>query len=144
GTFRAQAPVRLTGNPTALVAADFDHNGQTDLAVTLDKPNGNEVAVLLGNGKGAFSLAGRTRVGGQSTNGLVMGDFNKDGAPDLAVLDDGFDNGPGNVSILLGKGGGSFETKTTVAVGRAPLGIASGDFKGDGNTDLVTTDSNSD
>ena len=48
------------------------------------------------------------------------------------------------VSILLGNGDGTFTTKSTPSVGRAPRWVAAGDFNGAGIPDLATanTDDN--
>jgi hypothetical protein len=44
---------------------------------------------------------------------------------------------PGVVSILLGNGNGTFRTRVDYAVGNDPVGIAVGDFNGDGKMDLA-------
>ena len=61
-------------------------------------------------------------------------DLNGDGIPDLAVVNQG-DN---TVSILLGSSGAQFPTMTTYPTGKAPMGIITGDFTGNGNLDLAT------
>jgi sugar lactone lactonase YvrE len=70
----------------------------------------------------------------------VTGDFNGDGIPDLAVLwSTSTYGGPYSVTILFGKGDGTFTTGPTVQ----PAGVQSyptmigGDFNGDGKTDLA-------
>jgi hypothetical protein len=63
---------------------------------------------------------------------MVVGDFNGDGIPDLAVA-----NG-NTVSVLLGKGDGTFQSPVTYAANANFVAI--GDFNGDGKTDLVTAD----
>src|SRR5437899_3078954 len=68
-------------------------------------------------------------------NSLVMADFNHDGILDLATADYG-DN---SVSILLGKGDGSFAAPIISPVGGNPQGLATGDFNGDGIPDLAVT-----
>ena len=42
-----------------------------------------------------------------------------------------------NVSVLLGKGDGTFQTQKTYAVGNGPNSVAVGDFNGDGKADLA-------
>ena len=70
-----------------------------------------------------------------------MGDFNGDGAQDLAVAN-AFSN---NVSVLLGNGLGRFTASagSPFVVGNDPFSIAVGDFNGDGVADLVTANANS-
>ena len=70
----------------------------------------------------------------------VTADFNGDGIPDLAVISSsGAYGGPFSVTILFGKGDGTFTTGPTVQ----PAGVLSspmmigGDFNGDGKADLA-------
>jgi hypothetical protein len=70
----------------------------------------------------------------------VVGDFNGDGIPDLAFLwtTDLYGATP-SITILLGKGDGTFTTGTTIQVtgAQAYPTMIGGDFNGDGKTDLV-------
>jgi hypothetical protein len=64
---------------------------------------------------------------------VAAGDFNGDGASDLATA-----NVVGNsVSILLGAGDGSFVPGGEFGVGRRPFALAAGDFNFDGALDLA-------
>jgi hypothetical protein len=68
---------------------------------------------------------------------VVVGDFNRDGAPDLATATH-FTN---NVTILLGSGHGSFGALTASSfapTGAGPRWIVGGDFNNDGKLDLAT------
>ena len=62
-----------------------------------------------------------------------MGDFNGDGALDLAVANYASDS----VSVLLGKGDGTFQPPARYGVGAYPFSVAVGDFNGDGKPDLA-------
>src|SRR2546426_10005428 len=67
---------------------------------------------------------------------LAIGDFNADGLKDLAVAN----AGSANVSILLGRGDGTFFPHVDYTVGSSPSAVAVGDFNNDTNQDLAVTD----
>ncbi len=72
---------------------------------------------------------------------VATGDFDKDGVEDLAVANCNYWTGShGNVSILMGRGNGSFDEPIFYEVGESPSSIATGDFDRDGNEDLAVTD----
>jgi hypothetical protein len=60
-------------------------------------------------------------------------DVNGDGRPDLIVVNQNSDN----VSILLGKGNGTFAPAKQYAAGYKPNVVTIGDFNGDGKIDLA-------
>ncbi|HVR24090.1 MAG TPA: FG-GAP-like repeat-containing protein [Candidatus Polarisedimenticolia bacterium] len=64
---------------------------------------------------------------------VATGDFNQDGKLDLAVANLNDDT----VSVLLGRGDGSFQSQSVYATGSGPTWIATGDFNGDGKLDLA-------
>lgn len=65
----------------------------------------------------------------------TTGDFNHDGKFDQAVI-----NGSG-VTILFGKGDGTFSLGPTTALGFSPAFLITGDFNGDDVLDLAVADS---
>jgi hypothetical protein len=75
---------------------------------------------------------------------VAVGDFNGDGVPDLAVPNNPnltIFNIESSVSVLLGKGDGTFATQTTYGTGSFPDAVAVGDFNGDGIPDLAVANS---
>jgi type II secretory pathway component GspD/PulD (secretin) len=125
-----------TGNdPVAVVTADFNGDGNLDLAVANHKDN--TVSIYLGNGDGTFNSNG-TLTTGNGPDALVTADFNGDGFVDLAVLNE-TDN---TVSIFLGNGDGTFALKGTYATGTNPVAMVAGDFNNDGHTDLAVVNQN--
>ncbi|HUI41778.1 MAG TPA: choice-of-anchor D domain-containing protein, partial [Terriglobia bacterium] len=82
-----------------------------------------------------FRLTNQSPSAGVHPNAPVLGDFNNDGYLDIAVSNT--QTGPGNVSIFLGNGNGSFQAATNYLTGTFPQGMAIGDFNGDGYEDLA-------
>jgi hypothetical protein len=71
---------------------------------------------------------------GDSPAGLVAADLNGDGKPDLATADEV----SRSVSVLLGRGDGSFRPRRALRVPREPVDIADADLDADGDLDLAT------
>jgi hypothetical protein len=63
---------------------------------------------------------------------VAVGDFNRDGHPDVV----GPNRDLGNVSVQLGTGEGTFGTTRHFPTGDTPLGVAVGDLNRDGKPDL--------
>lgn len=134
GTFNAGPILSTPSVPQSIAATDFNGDGYLDIAVV----NGSTLSVFLGNGDGTFNAVINTPSVGSSPVGLGVGDFNGDGVPDVAIVDT-LQNAP--VRIFLGKGDGTFVAGSSYPLTNAagPVGIAVGDFNGDGFPDLAVT-----
>jgi hypothetical protein len=134
GTFNAAVNYSVGHGPISVAVADLIGNQKLDLVVVNETDN--NASVLLGNGDGTFNpqVAYPTGVGGNPLS-VVIGDFNGDGNPDLAVAD--FQTQ--QVSVLLGNGDGSFQTVKAYPTGANPSSIVAADFNGDGKLDLALT-----
>jgi hypothetical protein len=80
--------------PRSVVSADFNGDGNTDIATA--NSNSNNISVFLGNGSGSFSASTNFTVG-TSPNSIISADFNSDGKADLATSN----QGSNNISILI-------------------------------------------
>ena len=118
--------------------ADVNGDGKPDLVVGEQTSSGaartrgtGQVAVLLGIGDGKFKdpILVTTPNSSQS---LVVSDFNADGILDLATAS----YWSSDVSVFLGSGNGHFRAAGNFAAEGA-YGISACDFNGDGEIDLV-------
>lgn len=122
--------------PRGISSSDLNGDGFLDLAVTNsggnNPPPGNTVSILAGDGAGHFSHV-LTPTVGPDPGGIVSGDFNADGALDLAVANDD----DGTISILTNTGVWNFAISSTVAISGEASNLAAADFNADGNLDLA-------
>jgi uncharacterized protein (TIGR03437 family) len=117
--------------PAYIVTADFNRDGNPDLATA--NSGSNDVSILIGNGSGGFGAARNFPVGLEPAS-LAAGDFNSDGAPDLAVAN----RSAATLTLLFGNGGGGF-TPTTLGLDANPRAVVTGDFNVDGKPDLIVS-----
>lgn len=120
-------------NPDAVATADFNGDGQLDIAVA--NSTDNTITVFLSQPNGTIA-AGVTYNVGTDPVAIVAADFNGGGHPDLAVVN----NGSANVSVLINNGNGTFQAAAPYTVGNQPNSIVAADFNGDGKIDLAVAD----
>jgi hypothetical protein len=128
--------------PLGVTVADVNGDGNADIVVSND--DGGDVTVLLSNGDGTLQLATvGYATGGYPRGPAIVTDINGDGLVDILVADDEF-----SLTWMAGFGDGTFQAARDYY---APIpdnlnsgfaegnSIASGDFNGDGFTDVVIT-----
>ncbi len=146
GNFKPAVPYALSEFAWEGIAVG-DLNGDAKLDLAIPAYIGSSVAMLFGNGDGTFQAETDVALGASSPQSVAIADLNGDKIMDIAVT---LGNGGGeDIAVALGIGGGSFGTPTLLASSLQnyslyspnPLFIKAADIDGDGNTDLVYTNS---
>ncbi len=139
-------PRSLERDPYAIASADFDSDGDVDVVVAnydYASPGGTSghsgFAVLFNEGGGVFSDPVHYTFTTKGSFDVVVGDFNEDGHPDLALPNSGRITGEdGNTVVLFqNDGNGAFTLAGEYPVAERPLTLAVGDFDGDGHLDIA-------
>ena len=128
GTF--QAPILSDAGakgPVRVLVADLNLDGKPDLLVQLQQGG---FGVMLGNGDGTFQPPSFTAGYGS----LSLADLNGDGIPDLLL---GAFQGR-SVSVLLGKGDGTFVFSGSFPLSESVIDAVVADLDGDGRLDMIT------
>jgi hypothetical protein len=129
GRFRQPVDFAVVDTPAGIAAADLNADGRADLVV----PSDTRLTVLLAaEGESVFERL--DALVGVELSKPVLGDFDADGALDLAAL------APSGVYILRGGGDGTFDLPTLVAELERPAALAAGDLDLDGRLDFVAAD----
>ncbi|WP_089717731.1 FG-GAP repeat domain-containing protein [Candidatus Entotheonella palauensis] len=151
-TFADQIPIDVDAKPNAVAVADINNDGCPDIltANPLARDNAtiaNNVTVLLGQVDAANNCATFTRLDqkfgvGEEPVSLAIGNLNGDAFPDLVTAN----NTSNDVSILLGRDGGTFEAhpQSPFSVGREPNQVIIADLNADGSLDLATANGTTD
>ncbi len=130
-TFNA-LPTQAGQLGAAIRLSDFNGDGKVDVIEFSGPTKYSGAAVLLGNGDGSFGAP--IFLACQATMGVV-GDFNGDKKPDVAVYQ------PGNgIEMCLNNGDGTFRSGGIVDAGVQHGQLQIGDFNHDGKLDLAATD----
>jgi uncharacterized repeat protein (TIGR01451 family) len=109
--------------------ADVNLDGSPDL---IAGASSGSVLILLGNGNGTFR-AGPTYMLNGAPQAIAVGDFNRDGKPDLVQVYGS------SADVLLGNGDGTFQSGivTNSLQPRSGSNLVVGDFDGDGRMDIA-------
>jgi len=133
GTFKTPAtPIAVGNQPSSIVVGTFNQNNSSNPGFVVTNFQDNTYSVFNGNGDGTFTqVTGSPFPLPTTATGpvaITSADFNGDGLPDLAIVNQTTQN----VTILQGNGDGTFKefSKSPVAVGKTPVSIASGSLSG--------------
>jgi hypothetical protein len=156
GLYPTTTAIAATGNPSsyALTATVTGYASQPPVlagSVSFEDTTANTLLGVVALGTPTFAQSYTAAPGSPVQTGddpaiAGVGDFNEDGIPDLAVENAGDDT----ISILLGKGDGTFTffAQPLITVGtpdcenidiQSNCAIVVGDFNNDGHADLAVT-----
>jgi type II secretory pathway component GspD/PulD (secretin) len=133
GTFTIQPkPIAVGKEPSGIVIGEFNSNNNGNLGFVVTNFADNTYSVFVGNGDGTFTQVTGSPfplpAGATGPIAITSADFNQDGIPDLAIVN----QTSKNVTILKGNGNGTFTefTNSTLTTGNTPVAIASGTLSG--------------
>ncbi|HRI71319.1 MAG TPA: VCBS repeat-containing protein, partial [Polyangium sp.] len=142
GVFAAEVDYSVGMGVRTRIVTDLNRDTYPDIVATTD----DQVWILLNRGDGTYGAGTRYQV--SNPNGwsniirsIVAGDFNEDGATDLAFRMP-FANE--SITLLLNSGTGTFTVSTagSMTTAWAESQFAKGDFNGDGHLDFALVQSN--
>ncbi|HEV2425326.1 MAG TPA: FG-GAP-like repeat-containing protein [Terriglobia bacterium] len=136
GTFKQGGAYSAASSPRSVAAGDFNGDGKLDLAVA--NQTSNNVSILIGNGDGTFQAPVNYKAGTAPVF-VAAAALESNGPLDLVVAD-ASGGSQSTVSVLLGKGDGTFQTAVSYSTGSRPEAVAVADFNGDGIPDLAAAD----
>ncbi len=146
GTFTKLAnPITVGNQPSAIATGTFNtNNADSNVGFVVTNFTDNTYSVFNGGGDGTFKqVKGSPFPMPSNAKGpvaLTVGDFNGDGLPDLAIVD----QGTNQVTVLQGNGDGTFKEflKSPYTVGNFPVAIASGSLNGSTGPGLALVNQN--
>lgn len=133
GTFHSEVVYPLSAAPASVAIGDLNRDSWPDLVTA--NPDGNGIGVLLGQGAGTFRAAVDYPTEIFPTS-VAIADFDGDSALDLVVGNN--NGGADDVSVLLGRGDGTFAPALEYPVRFMSSTVLVGDFDGDHKLDVAT------
>lgn len=139
GQFDAGVTIPSGGEVLCLTSADFDRDGNLDVAIGTQTANSG-VRIVLGNGDGTFGASIIYATTGSSRD-IASADFDGDSYPDLVVA-----NPNARVDMWMNNYRNTSDVEFNVVqngfvIGLIPFALAVADFNNDGRIDTATATS---
>ncbi|MFT5165692.1 MAG: hypothetical protein ACI8P3_000920 [Saprospiraceae bacterium] len=123
-------PLGNNTTPSPNEGADFDNDGEIDLAVCT--AHNNDLRVLFGDGSGTLANMDNYTTG-SSARGLGIIELDGDGNDDIVIAN----RESSNLSFFLNDGTGNFTSSNLSTPGLGHSGLVVTDFNNDGIQDLI-------
>ena len=141
GSARTTTFVSSSKLTASILSTDIATAGTAQVTVVSPAPGGGTsnvdfFPILASSTSVAFSATTSTLTAPANPVAVVVGDINKDGKMDMVVADDANNS----VSIFLGNGDGTFQTRSDIAVVGFPIDAVLADVNNDGNLDIILVD----
>jgi hypothetical protein len=134
GRFKNPVPIKVKGQPTAIVVGDYDKNKILDIGVALAGSGKTGVQILWGVGDGTFESSNIIKGGGQPLT-LANIDVDNDGYDDLVSSS----NALHSMTLIRNNRNKTFTTLKDFASGSFPKFVVVADFTGDSRADLAVS-----
>jgi hypothetical protein len=128
GTFQPAVNYSMSNNtqvandPRSVTLGSLRSKGPLDIVMT--NYGTSNVTVLLGNGNGTFGAPMHFAAGMNTSDAVVIADFDGNGTADLLVNNEQADV----VTLLPGNGDGTFRAPIQLATGKTPFAMTVGNF----------------
>jgi uncharacterized protein (TIGR03437 family) len=129
-----KATLSTIGLPAGKRRLTAFYSGDSANAASVSVAFAQTVNAVPGTG---FNIVASPHDAGATPSFVLAADFNGDGKADLAAAN----TDSNDVSILLGRGDGTFRNPVSYPVGVTPIALAAADLNGDGKTDLIVANS---